>query len=128
MIAFCFYNSIKDGGKTMATKTKSTSKAKKKTVSKTTSKKTTRPSTEFSLYAPDVKEVYLAGDFNNWQPDAKDYRLRKFKGDVWKKKVQLKPGRYEYQFVVDGQWWCDPENKNRANNPYCTENSVLEVN
>lgn len=115
----------------MATKTKSTSKAKKKTVKKTVSKATTknktRPSTEFSLYAPDVKEVYLAGDFNDWQPADKDFRLRKFKGDVWKKKVQLKPGRYEYQFVVDGQWCCDPDNDDRVNNPYCTENSVLEV-
>ena len=115
----------------MATKTKTTAKLKKKTVKKTTNtlknKQKSRPSTEFSLYAPNVQEVYLAGDFNDWQPDAKDYRLRKFKGDVWKKKVQLKPGRYEYQFVVDGQWWCDPENENRTANPYCTENSVLEV-
>jgi 1,4-alpha-glucan branching enzyme len=115
----------------MAIKTKNTSKAKKKTVKKTVSasktKKKTGPSTEFSLHAPDVKEVYLAGDFNDWQPDARDFRLRKYKGDVWKKKVQLKPGRYEYQFVVDGQWWCDPENNDRVTNPYCTENSVLEV-
>ncbi|MDH3541281.1 MAG: glycoside hydrolase family 13, partial [Desulfobulbaceae bacterium] len=58
----------------MATKAKSTKKTTKKTV-----KKKTVPSTEFSLHAPNVNEVYLAGNFNNWQPDAKDYRLRKFK-------------------------------------------------
>jgi len=115
----------------MATKTKSPSKTKKKAVKKTTgakkTKKTAIPSTEFCLHAPNVNEVYLAGDFNDWQPDSKDYRLRKFKGNIWKKKVKLKPGCYEYQFVVDGQWWCDPENENRVTNLYCTLNSVIEV-
>jgi 1,4-alpha-glucan branching enzyme len=106
----------------MATKAKSTKKTAKKTV-----KKKTVPSTEFSLYAPNVNEVYLAGDFNNWQPGAKDYRLRKFKGGTWKKMLKLKPGRYEYQFVVDGQWWCDPQNDNRITNQYCTQNCVIEI-
>jgi len=114
----------------MATKAKAGNKTKKKTSTKAASsrvKKKTTPSTEFSLFAPDVNQVYLAGDFNDWQPDAKEYRLRKFKGDIWKKKAKLKPGRYEYQFVVDGQWWCDPSNDNRVTNPYCTENCVIEV-
>lgn len=114
----------------MATKAKTTGKKVKKTPAKkgaSRTKKASIPSTEFILYAPNVNEVYLAGDFNNWQPDAKNYRLRKFKGDIWKKVLKLKPGRYEYQFVVDGQWWCDPENDQRATNPYCTENSVIEV-
>jgi len=114
----------------MATKAKTTGKKTKKSVTKkgtTNAKKKNVPSTVFSLYAPNVNEVYLAGDFNDWQPDAKDYRLRKFKGDIWKKSLKLKPGRYEYQFVVDGQWWCDPENVNRVTNPYCTENCVIEI-
>ena len=114
----------------MATNVKGTGKTTKKTVKKTATtkaKKTTTPSTEFSLYAPNVNEVYLAGNFNGWQSDAKEYRLRKFKGDIWKKMVQLKPGRYEYQFVVDGQWWTDPQNENRVTNEYCTENCVIEV-
>jgi 1,4-alpha-glucan branching enzyme len=114
----------------MATKAKSTSKTTKKATKQGGTikvKKKSIPSTGFSLYAPDVNEVYLAGDFNNWQPDAKNFRLRKFKGDIWKKMLKLKPGRYEYQFVVDGQWWCDPENDNRVRNLYCTENCVIEV-
>lgn len=115
----------------MATKkVKKTGKETKKTVKKSSSVKTKKgavPSTEFSLHAPDVEEVYLSGDFNGWLPDAKEYRMRKFKGDIWKKSLKLKPGRYEYQFVVDGQWWCDPANENRTTNPYCTENSVIEI-
>ena len=115
----------------MATKAKSSSKTTKKVTKKTPATKTKKkrivPSTEFSLHAPDANEVYLAGDFNSWQADAKDFRLRKFKGDIWKKMLKLKPGRYEYQFVVDGQWCCDPENDNRIANPYCSENSVIEI-
>lgn len=114
----------------MAAQAKGSSKTAKKQTKKTAiskTKKTATPSTEFSLYAPAASEVYLAGDFNGWQPDAEQYRMRKSKDDVWKKSLQLKPGRYEYQFVVDGQWWCDPANSNRVTNPYCTENCVLEV-
>ena len=115
----------------MATKAKSSSKTTKKIAKKTATPKARKkkivPSKEFSLHAPDANEVYLAGDFNGWQADAKDFRLRKFKGDIWKKMLKLKPGRYEYQFVVDGQWWCDPENDNRVTNPYCSENSVIEI-
>jgi len=119
-----------EAGKIMATKAKGTSStAKKKSTKKVASKtkKQTIPSTEFCLFAPDVNEVYLAGDFNSWRPDEKEYRMRKFKDGVWKKKVQLKPGRYEYQFVVDGQWWADPANDNRVTNEYCTVNCVIEV-
>ena len=110
---------------------KAQTKAKRKTAAKSAApakkKRKTRPSTEFSVYAPDAKEIFLAGDFNNWQSDSKDFRLRRFKGDIWKKMVQLKPGIYEYQFVVDGNWWTDPANKKRVANPYCTENSVKTV-
>ena len=119
--------------KNMATKAKTKAKAqpKKKVApakkAPAKKKKAAVPSTEFTLYAPGAEEVFLAGDFNEWQADSKDYRMRKFKGDVFKKKVKLKSGRYEYQFVVDGNWWPDPENQERCPNPYCGENSVKSV-
>ena len=109
------------------TKTKAKGKTAAKSAVSVKKKRKTLPSTEFSVYAPAAKEIFLAGDFNNWQSDSKDFRLRRFKGDIWKKKVQLKPGTYEYQFVVDGKWWTDPANKKRVANPYCTENSVKVV-
>ncbi len=84
-----------------------------------------RPSTKFQLHAPEAKEVFLVGEFNNWDPTA--YRMRRFKDGIFKKSVQLKPGRYEYLFLVDGQWWTDPANELRTPNPFGTENSVIEV-
>ncbi len=109
----------------MAGKTKSKAvTAKKKPVKRV---RKTIPSTEFKFFADGAKEIFVAGDFNNWESDSKDHRMRKYKDNVWKKKLKLKTGRYEYQFVVDGQWCIDPENQNRQPNPYCTENSVLIV-
>lgn len=90
-------------------------------------KATANPSTEFSVYAPDAKEVFLAGEFNGWACDSKEFRMRRFKDGTWKKKVTLKPGRYEYQFVVDGNWWADPVNTERVPSPFCSENSVQTV-
>ncbi len=82
-------------------------------------------STEFSIVAPDATEVYLAGDFNEW--NTAQYLMRKFKNGKCVKKVQLKPGRYEYQFIVDGHWTVDPENPNRQANTFGSENSVVEI-
>jgi len=92
-----------------------------------TSKKTpkTTPSTEFILYAPEARAVSLTGDFNGWQ--AEKTPMRKFKDGIWKKKVKLKAGRYEYRFVVDGEWWSDPENIDRQPNSFGSDNSVKTV-
>jgi 1,4-alpha-glucan branching enzyme len=83
------------------------------------------PAHEFALAAPEAATVYLVGDFNHWD-DGKD-KMRKMKDGTHKKSVKLKPGRYEYRFVVDGQWWTDPGNENRCASPYGTDNSVLYI-
>jgi 1,4-alpha-glucan branching enzyme len=84
-----------------------------------------KPATEFILFAPEAKEVLLAGDFCGWQGE--DCRMRRFKDGSWKKSLKLQPGRYEYRFVVDGHWWTDPENPAREQNPFGQDNSVIEV-
>ena len=87
--------------------------------------KKSAPSHEFALSAPEAATVYLVGDFNHWD-DGKD-KMRKMKDGIHKKSIKLKPGRYEYRFVVDGQWWTDPGNENRCASPYGTDNSVLYI-
>jgi len=106
---------------------KTTVKATTKTATKPSvkAKKAPTPSTTFSLYAPEAREVFLIGDFNDWQTD--NLKAKKFKDGTWKKSVQLKPGIYHYLFLVDGQWWTDPANQSRMRNPFGTENSVVEV-
>lgn len=108
----------------MALKTKnSTSKTSDTKMAK--AKRKTIQSTEFSLTAPDANEVFVAGDFNDWNPS--EHAMRKFKDGKHIKKLKLKPGRYEYQFVVDGQWWTDPANPNKQTNSFGSENSVIEI-
>ncbi|MCK9294857.1 MAG: isoamylase early set domain-containing protein [Desulfobulbaceae bacterium] len=102
-------------GKTTNATSKTKSSAKKKTIQ----------STEFSLTAPEAKQVFIAGDFNDW--NASEHAMRKFKDGKYSKMLKLKPGRYEYQFIVDGQWWTDPANPNRQPNSFGSENSVIEI-
>lgn len=91
----------------------------------TTAKRKESRAARFNLDAPSAKEVTLAGDFNNW--DSTSTRLRQGKDNMWRRELRLKGGRYEYKFVVDGNWILDPNNTNRAWNSFGTENSVIEL-
>jgi chromosome partitioning protein len=80
----------------------------------------------FALRAPDARQVQLAGDFNNWSPDATP--LRTGDGDgIFEAMLPLTPGRYRYRVVIDGQWQHDPHNDYVESNPYGELNSVVEV-
>lgn len=79
----------------------------------------------FAIAAPEAKDVFLAGDFNNW--DYSSTRLSRSKDKSWKTELVLRPGRYEYKFVVDGNWISDPSNTNSSLNSFGTENSVIEI-
>lgn len=103
--------------------TASKEKARKATTPKKT--RTAASSVEFTVTAPEAREVFLVGDFNGWQ--AEGFQMRKFKDGICRKKVQLKPGRYEYLFIVDGDWRTDPRNDARCANPFGMENSVIEI-
>ena len=43
------------------------------------------------------------------------------------KLVKLKPGRYRYKFVVDGEWTLDPRNEKCEGNTFGSLDSVIEV-
>jgi 1,4-alpha-glucan branching enzyme len=80
--------------------------------------------TEFRLYSPKAKNVSVTGTFNNWDTK-KDSAKKDSKGN-WTRKINLKPGRYEYKFFVDGSWINDP-NSNAVFNSFGTQNSVVEI-
>src|SRR5690349_726168 len=79
---------------------------------------------EFSLKAPHASSAVIAGSFNNWDTHRTPMQRD---GDAWKAKIPLAPGRYEYRFVVDGQWISDPNCKETVRNDYGSTNSVLVV-
>lgn len=79
---------------------------------------------KFTVHADKGKSVYLAGEFNNWDPTAKKMA---FRAGVYSTTVKLAPGSYQYKFVIDGTWCADPENANSVANDQGTFNSVVTV-
>lgn len=79
----------------------------------------------FSLSAPNAHWASVVGSFNNWRIE--DGAMKRDKGGPWTKSVKLKPGKYEYKFVVDGEWWADPDNPHFVYNQHGTTNSVLKI-
>lgn len=77
----------------------------------------------FELTLQEAQQVQVAGSFNNWIPQP----LEKITDSVWATHFPLKPGRYEYRFVVDGTWQEDPNSAEYAPNPFGGRNSVLVI-
>jgi hypothetical protein len=69
-----------------------------------------------------ARSVRLTGTFDNWDTDG--YTLS-HKGDEWTISLYLKPGKYLYKFIVDGQRILDPGNKLWEPGDNDTSNSVL---
>lgn len=78
----------------------------------------------FTVHAEKGKSVYVAGDFNGWDPTAKKLA---FRNGVYSTKIKLLPGDHEYKFVIDGTWCADPENAQCVPNDQGTFNSVITV-
>jgi 1,4-alpha-glucan branching enzyme len=80
----------------------------------------------FTLDQPEAEIVYLCGDFNEWAPGS----LRMFRrgaNGLWEKRVPLEPGRYQYKFIVDGEWIHDTAARENTPNLHGSLNSVIEV-
>ncbi len=92
---------------------------------KARSKKTQNRRITFKLEASEAKEAILVGDFNSW--DFKKHTMKKDDKGRWTKIVTLAPGRYEYKFLVDGQWQNDPDNDQMVANSFGTLNNILTV-
>jgi chromosome partitioning protein len=80
--------------------------------------------TSFFLKGKDLSEVYVVGDFNNWEKrDA--YRLRQVGRDIWSINLLLKKGTYRYKFVAQNKWFSDPYNKLSENDHFGGRNSLV---
>lgn len=65
-------------------------------------------------YQSTATEVYLAGEFNDWNAQDSEYQLFKNTDGVYEITIILTKGRYEYKFVADGEWKADPDNPEKA--------------
>jgi len=79
----------------------------------------------FVFSGPNAKRVSVSGEFNGWSPDATPMKRRS--DGQWEKTLALKPGRYQYKFVVDGNWTHDPTARENVRNEHGSLNSVTEI-
>ncbi|NOX57764.1 MAG: hypothetical protein GXP29_02770 [Planctomycetes bacterium] len=81
---------------------------------------------EFCCHAPEAAKVLLTGTFNDWETNAA-VMTKDSRGD-WHARLDLKPGRYEFKFVVDGHWCCDPNCHASGECPNCVPNEFGTMN
>jgi len=80
---------------------------------------------EFTYENQAATRVSIVGTFNDWNKDANPMTLE---NGTWKTRINLKPGKHEYQFVInDTDWVTDPKQDKSAENEYEGKNSVIEI-
>ncbi len=81
------------------------------------------PGVWFIVAYPEAKQVSVVGDFTDWEPKS----LKKEERGVWAVKLDLEPGRYEYNFVInERRWILDPRADEYAKS-FGDYNSVIYV-
>jgi len=98
---------------------------KKRKPKRVEGRKKTQKRVSLTLSAPDAERVLLAGDFNAWNTHS--HPLKKDTRGKWKISINLKPGSYQYRFLVDGTWRDDPNCTTSIPNPFGSVNNVLTV-
>jgi len=97
----------------------------KGTIKRSLSKKLIAQEIEFSFYAPLAKRVQIAGNFNEW--NAGRPKFKKDTNGTWRTKLALSPGRYEYRYLVDGNWENAQSEHEMIDNGMGSLNSILTV-
>ena len=81
---------------------------------------------KFVIAAPQANRVAIVGDFNGW--DASATPAIREKDGSWTMFVPLRPGRYVYSFVLDGEHFVnDPAAPIAPDDGYGQKNSVVVV-
>src|ERR1017187_5219426 len=74
------------------------------------------PRIVLELVNPAASQVFVAGSFNNWEPEQTPLAARG--NGRWAGDLKVGPGRHEYLFVVDGQWLPDPKANESVASPF----------
>ncbi len=72
-------------------------------------------------------QVFLVGDFNDWDEGAIPFQQDR--NGVWRATMDLPMGqRFQFRYLVDGNWRTDNHADSLVENIYHTTNSVVETN
>lgn len=97
----------------------------KGTIKRVLNKKESSKKVVFSIFAPLSSTVFVAGSFNGW--DASAFKLKKNSEGHWNGELALKSGRYEYRYLVDGNWENGQQLCELADNGHGSCNCVVTV-
>jgi AMP-activated protein kinase-like protein len=81
--------------------------------------------TRFDIYAPSANSVYLSGTFNSWGRESLEQDA--CQSGWWNIEKKLKLDRYEYRFIVDGNWQNIDDCESFSPNPFGEKNCVKIV-
>lgn len=82
---------------------------------------------EIVFAAPQAATVAVVGDFNGWNPQS-THLVRANHEGLWRARLRLAPGVYQYGFVLDGTTWVsDPSAKTALADGFGGKNSVIIV-
>ena len=60
---------------------------------------------EFSFFRLGVQQVFLAGEFNDWNTST--LPMRREPDGWWRCRLRLAPGTYRFKYLADRQWYLD---------------------
>ena len=80
----------------------------------------------FRMAAAPGSKVSVAGTFNDWDPEKNPMKDDPGSGHC-KTVVALPAGKYEYKFIVNGEWGLDPNCQDQAPDNHGSLNSVITV-
>lgn len=89
-----------------------------------TSNTTGKRRVKFEVEAEKGSNVFVAGTFNEWNPQKNKL---KFRDGKYATSILLPRGRYEYKFIINDTWCVDPECTEWAPNGIGSLNSTITV-
>ncbi len=60
---------------------------------------------EFTFYRPKAKDVFVAGDFNDWRNG--ELAMTRDENGHWTADLRLPAGEYRFRYCADGEWFTD---------------------
>ena len=80
---------------------------------------------QFTFYQKGLQSISVVGQFNDW--DADSTALKEVSPGVWTVSVALRPGVYEYQFILNGKQRVTDPTMPQTSNDFGSPNSVVTV-
>lgn len=104
-------------------KTEPETKKQNETVDISISEPVKKRNIGFQYRNSNAKKVEIIGDFTDWEPRP----LLKGDNHTWKIAIQITPGEYAYNFIVNGKPIIDPNNLKTCDVGRGFQNSFLRV-